>query len=517
MERLKYPIGMQDFEGLRTAGFVYVDKTDLVYQLAQEGKVYFLSRPRRFGKSLLLSTLEAYFLGKKELFRGLAIEKLETEWEEHPVLHLDLNTGEYKSAESLQNKLDAFLRPLEREFGKDDVLTEAGQRFEVLIKRIAEKTGKKVVVLVDEYDKPLLQALDNDALMEEYRSTLKAFYGVLKSADKYLRFSLLTGVTRFSKVSIFSDLNNLNDISLNSTYQTICGITDKEIDSYFSVSVKQLAENLGVDPVRAREMVKEMYDGYHFCPNGTNMYNPFSLLNCFYAGRLDDYWFQSGTPTFLVKVLQGGKVELPELTTDPVSADLLGDIDVYKTDPQPLLYQSGYLTIKGYDPEFKEFILGFPNKEVEQGFTKYLLRYYAPDKGSDSAVSIGKFIYDLRNGNPEDFMKRMEVLFSDTDYKIQGDAELYFQNVFYLVCKMLGFYTEAERTTNNGRMDLVVKTKDYIYIVEFKYDSTPEAALQQIEEKDYAKPFAMDKRRQYRIGVNFSRKKRCIDGWKVEE
>lgn len=517
MERLKYPIGMQDFEGLRTAGFVYVDKTDLVYKLAQEGKVYFLSRPRRFGKSLLLSTLEAYFLGKKELFRGLAVEKLETEWAEHPVLHLDLNIGKYNEKEALDGILDDFLVQQESIYGSAPSETTSALRFAGIIRRAAEKTGKKVVVLVDEYDKPLLQALGDDALMEEYRSTLKAFYGVLKSADKYLRFSLLTGVTRFSKVSIFSDLNNLQDISIDSRYQTICGITEEELTTYFSSSLEQLAQTLGVNKEQAHAMVKEMYDGYLFWPKGTYIYNPFSLLNCFAKCFLDDYWFQSGTPSFLVKVLQSGKIELTNLTTKTVSADLLGDIDVYKTDPQPLLYQSGYLTIKDYDPEFREYALGFPNKEVEQGFTKYLLRYYAPDKGSDSAVSIGEFIYDLRHGHPDDFMKRMGVLFSDTDYKIQGDAELYFQNVFYLVCKMLGFYTQVERTTNNGRMDMVVQTKDYVYIVEFIYDSTPEAALQQIEDKGYAKPFAMDKRHLYRIGVNFSRQKRCIDGWKVEE
>lgn len=516
MEKMKYPIGVQDFESLRTDKYVYVDKTQFVYQLAQEGKVFFLSRPRRFGKSLLLSTLEAYFQGKKELFRGLAMEKLETDWATYPVLHLDLNTGEYNTDVSLNQKLDAFLSPLEQEYGKDPVLTEAGQRFERLIKCIAEKTGKKVVVLVDEYDKPLLQALGDDRLMEKYRITLKAFYGVMKSADKYLRFSLLTGVTRFSKVSIFSDLNNLNDISLNPAFQTICGITDEEIDSYFSDSVEQLAKNMGERPEKARQMVKEMYDGYHFCQNGTNLYNPFSLLNCFYSLRLDYYWFQSGTPSFLVKVLQGGKIDLPELTADPVSADLLGDIDVYKTEPQPLLYQSGYLTIKDYDPEFRVYSLGFPNKEVEHGFMQYLLRYYTPDAKTDSPVFIKYIVNDLRQGRPEEFMRRMEVLLSDTDYKIVGNSELYFQNVFYLICKMLGFYTQVERTTANGRMDMLVQTKDYIYIVEFKYDSTPENALKQIEDNSYAKPFQLDQRKLYRIGVNFSRQKRCIDGWKVE-
>lgn len=371
MERLKYPIGMQDFEGLRTAGFVYVDKTDLVYKLAQEGKVYFLSRPRRFGKSLLLSTLEAYFLGKKELFRGLAIERLETEWAEHPVLHLDLNIGEYKSAESLNKKLDAFLRPLEQEFGKDDVLTEAGQRFEVLIKRIAEKTGKKVVVLVDEYDKPLLQALGDDALMEEYRSTLKAFYGVLKSADKYLRLSLLTGVTRFSKVDMFCELNSLWDISYDPQIQSICGVTDKEIDTYFYSDVEQLAENLGINVEQVHNKMREMYGGYHFCTNGTNVYNPYYLFSCLDKGQLVDYVLDEEISRYITGLLKKSSPLLfDDISKENISVDSWADVDSFARDPIPLLFQYGYFTIKNYDKEFRAYDLYYTNKETERKFNE---------------------------------------------------------------------------------------------------------------------------------------------------
>lgn len=513
----KYPIGIQSFEKLRRGNYVYVDKTDLIYRLAYYGNYYFLSRPRRFGKSLLISTLDAYFSGKKELFKGLAIEELEKNWTVYPVWHLDLNVGEYGDIDSLNAKLDSFLKPLEAEYGHDPILKEAGQRFEYVINAAYEELGQQIVILVDEYDKPLLAAINNEELQDKYRTILKSFYSALKSADRCIRFALLTGVTKFGKISVFSDLNHLTDISMDSRYQTICGITEVEMERYFEPALEHVATVNDISVEEAHKLVKEQYDGYKFRQNGTNIYNPFSLLNCFATGELESYWFETGTPSFLVQVMQKDGFLLPDMTKMEVSGDLLNSIESIKVSPIPLIYQSGYLTIKSYDKEFKTYILGFPNKEVEEGFVQYLLPYYTNIEKSRSVVFIGYFIKDLENGKPEDFMRRMEILFSDTDYRIAGDAELYFQNAFYLITKMLGFYTEVERSLSDGRMDMLIQTRDYIYIIEFKYDQSAATALQQIDDKGYARPFALDDRKLFKIGVNFSRKKRCIEEWKVSE
>lgn len=516
MPELKYPIGIQSFEKLRNDGYVYVDKTDIVYKLVNSGSYFFFSRPRRFGKSLLVSTLAAYFSGKRELFKGLAIEELEKDWAEYTVFHLDLNVGQYQDVESLTAKLDSFLKSFESRFGRDESLVEVGQRFEHVIRAAYEKLGRRVVVLVDEYDKPLLASIGNEELQRQYRIILKAFYGVLKSCDQYIRFAFLTGVTKFGKVSVFSDLNNLSDISMDARFQTICGITEEEISRYFQPALRNIAEASGVSVERVHEMLKERYDGYHFRQYGKDIYNPFSLLSTFASGEMGSYWFATGTPTFLVRLLQHDNFPLPELTEGEVSGELLDSIDSMDKSPLPVVYQSGYLTIKGYDDRFQMFRLGFPNKEVEEGFIKFLIPYYTSVRKGESASFIGNFIRDLETGSPESFMERMSSMLSDTDYKIVGDTELYFQNAFYIVSKMLGFYTEVERTTSNGRMDLVVQTRSYVYIIEFKMDQSPEAALRQIDDKGYAAPFASDSRRLYKIGVNFSRARRCIDGWKIE-
>lgn len=517
MPIVKYPIGIQNFEKLRLGNYIYVDKTDLVYRLANSGSYYFLSRPRRFGKSLLVSTLAAYFSGKKELFKGLAIEELEKEWTVYPVWHLDLNVGEYNNLDSLYAKLDSFLRPLEEKYGSDPVLKEFGQRFEYVINAAYEKIGKQIVILVDEYDKPLLSAIGNSELQDRYRTILKSFYGAMKSTDRCIRFALLTGVTKFGKVSVFSDLNHLLDISMDSHYQTICGITDGEITKYFQQGLEDVAMANDVSVDEARKLVKERYDGYHFRQNGINIYNPFSLLSCFSSGDLGSFWFETGTPTFLVELLQKDNFLLPDLTQSEVTADVLNGIDSMGKSPLPVIYQSGYLTIKGYDKRFKTYTLGFPNKEVEEGFMQYLLPYYTNIEKDETTAFIGKFVNDLELGHPDGFMKRMDVMLADTDYKVVGKTELYFQNAFFLVAKMLGFFTQVERTTSDGRMDMVIQTKNFVYIVEFKYDKDPDSALRQIDEKGYAKPFALDKRTLYKIGVNFSSKKRCIDGWKISK
>ena len=512
---MKYPIGIQDFEKMRNDGYVYVDKTALIYEMADTGSYYFLSRPRRFGKSLLLSTIEAYLSGKRELFKGLAIETLEKNWTKYPILHLDLNTAKYDEADSLEKILDDALNLWECEYGTSPTEVTPELRFKGIVRRAAEKTGQRVVILVDEYDKPLLQAIGNEALQNEYRNTLKAFYSVLKTQDRYIKLGFLTGVTKFGKVSVFSDLNNLKDISMDKRYQTICGITEEEIHIYFEDAIKKLAANYSLSYEAVCSKLKEHYDGYHFMENAIGLYNPFSLLNTLDQNKFGSYWFETGTPSFLVEMLKKDDYVLPNLTEEQVSADVLNSVDSMSANPIPVIYQSGYLTIKGYDERFDIYKLGFPNKEVEDGFIQYLVPYYVPVRKEESAFFIAYFVEDVEKGKPEEFMKRMETMFADGNYQIAGKAELYFQNAFYVIMKMMGFYTEVERTTSRGRIDMTIKTQNYIYVMEFKLDGTPDEALKQIEEKGYAEPFAMDNRKLYRIGVNFSSEKRCIDGWKL--
>ena len=512
-----YPVGIQSFEVIRKGGYCYVDKTDLIYQLVKTGKYYFLSRPRRFGKSLLISTLEAYFLGKKELFRGLAMEKLEKEWAVHPVLHLDLNTQKYDTPEALTNVLEENLKYWEDLYGASDSEIGVARRFNGVIRRAAEKTGQQVVVLVDEYDKPMLQAIGNEPLLTDYRNTLKAFYGALKSNDSHLRFALLTGVTKFSKVSVFSDLNNLMDISIDDRFANICGITEHELHTDFKEDIAVLAQKNRLTEDEARKQLKEQYDGYHFVEDSEDIYNPFSLLNTFAKMKFGSYWFETGTPTFLVELLQRSKYDLHRLTEEMATADSLGGIDTMETNPVPILYQSGYLTIKGFDKEFRTYELGFPNKEVEEGFTKFLLPNYASLSSGNPSFEISSFVKEVRGGNANAFMRRLQSFFADTPYELARDLERHYQNVLFIVFKLLGFYTQAEYHTSNGRVDMVVKTDRYIYVMEFKLNGSAEEAIRQINEKGYAAPFASDARTLYKIGVNFSISTRGIEKWVVEE
>ena len=511
----KYPIGIQNFQSLREDGYAYVDKTGFVYELAQNGKYYFLSRPRRFGKSLLISTIEAYFQGKKELFKGLALEQLEKDWTVHPVLHLDLNTGKYTEPEALVSSIGWHFSLWEKEFGLAENTSPLNERFKNIILKAYQQTGQKVVILVDEYDKPLLEAIGNEALQNDYRKTLKSIYGVAKTMDGYIQMAFFTGVTKFSKVSVFSDLNNLKDISLSPQYAEICGITEKEIRENFDENVVQMAKANQLTKDECYAKLKDNYDGYHFSKKSVGMYNPFSLINALCDKDFNDYWFETGTPTFLVETLKRNHYDLENMTREEVTSDLLGSLDAIDTNPLPLLYQSGYLTIKDYNPRFDSYVLGFPNGEVERGFTRFLFRYYAPIRADQSVSFINNFTREVENGQPEKFMSRLEAMFANQDYQIMGDTELYFHNVTSLVFKMLGFYTDVERHTTDGRMDMLVQTKDYLYIFEFKIDKSADEALRQIEEKQYAKPFETDPRKLYKIGVNFSTLTRRIESWKI--
>ena len=512
---MKYPLGIQNFEKIRTDGYLYMDKTAMLYDIVKGGTYYFLSRPRRFGKSLLISTLEAYFQGKRELFKGLAIDQLEQEWKQYPVLHLDLNAEKYTTPEALDHILNSVLVDWENLYGKGDGETTLASRFKGVIRRAYEQTGQKVVILVDEYDKPLLQAFGNNKLQDDYRATLKAFYGVEKSMDGCIQFAFFTGVTKFSKVSVFSDLNNLTDITMDRRYVELCGITEREIRHTLDAEVGQLALDNNLSKEACYEKLKLNYDGYHFEHDTVGVYNPFSLLHVMDAKAFKDYWFETGTPTVLVEALKQNGYNLNDLTQEEVTADLLGSLDSIDTNPIPLLYQSGYLTIKDYDPEFGTYLLGFPNQEVGRGFTRFLIPYYSRLKANQGQLFVAKFVKELRAGKTEAFMQRLESLFAQGDYQVMGDAELYFQNVCWVIFRMIGFYTEVERHTSDGRMDMVIQTQDYIYIFEFKLDKSADEALRQIEDKQYAKPFEHDGRKIYKIGINFSTKTRRIDGWKM--
>lgn len=513
----KYPVGIQNFEKIRRNGYAYVDKTAAIYWLAETGSYYFLSRPRRFGKSLLLSTMKAYFEGKKELFEGLAIAELEKDWGEYPVLHLDLNARNYTDVSALHAELNKYLIQWEEKYGLDQRDLAVEERFYFVIKKACEITGRKVVILVDEYDKPMLEAIGNPELQEDYRSTLKAFYGNLKSCDEYIKFAFLTGVTKFGKVSVFSDLNHLTDISLDSRYVDICGISEAELRTNFDEGVAELAtaNNMTKDECYAR--LKRDFDGYHFQPDTVGIYNPFSLLSTLASGQFKDYWFETGTPTFLVHQLLKTNFLLEDMTREELTVDTLNSIEIMDENPLPLLFQSGYLTIESYDPEFGTYTLGFPNREVEEGFTKFLYPFYVPKTLNKSNFSVVQFVRDVRAGNAKGFMTRLAAMFADGNYQIIGDEEIYFQNTLYTFFKMLGLYVEVERHTSDGRMDILMQTREYIYVMELKVNKTADEALQQIEDKAYAKPFDTDERKLFKIGINFNTEKRLIDDWKVVE
>lgn len=513
-----YPIGIQNFEKIRKDGYVYVDKTALIYRLATTGTYYFLSRPRRFGKSLLLSTMEAYFKGKKELFEGLALEQLEKDWTEYPVLHLDLNSGRYMEPKDLDVVLHQHLNNWEAKYEVTPKYEDFAARLNDIIDAVTEKTGRQIVVLVDEYDKPIVNNLGNEALSDYYRKTLQGFYSVLKAKDGQIRFGFLTGVSKIGKLSVFSGLNNLKDISMVKDYAGICGLSEDELHKYFDASVAELGEANELTKEDCYLKLKDMYDGYHFTHNSVGVYNPFSLLNAFSDREFKEYWFETGTPTLLVNVMKQTSFDVTALSDNIVvpTATLNGMQDIMNK-PVPLFFQTGYLTIKDYDSEYNEYRLGFPNEEVKNGFLNFIYAYYVPVNPADDSTTTSQLAKALKAGDPYTFMKTLEALFANTTYQIQGNSEKNFQYAMYIIMELLGEYVEAERHTSNGRIDLLLQTKDYIYIVELKIDNTADAALQQIEEKGYAKPFSSDPRKIFKIGVSFSTANRRIEDWKVVE
>jgi hypothetical protein len=517
----KLPIGIQDFEYLRNENFVYVDKTQYVYQLAHYGKPYFLGRPRRFGKSLFLSTLKAYFEGKKELFEGLKIAELEKEWIEYPVFYLDFNRESYIDIESFNAALDKILRQLENVWGRDQLDTTPSSRFSGLIQRACEKSGKRVVVLIDEYDKPLINTMENLALNDEIRAMLKGFYGVLKAEDANLRFVILTGVTKFSKVSVFSDLNQLVDISLDENFSEICGISETELLQNFQPEIQALANRRKLTYEQAFAELKKRYDGYHFAKESADIYNPFSVLNTFRGLDFAYYWFATGTPTFLAKALQRQNYDIRKLENEVIiPANSVMDYRVENENLVPLLYQSGYLTIKEYRQNRDTFVLGFPNEEVKYGFLNELLPAFVRTPITTGNFSVIEFLQQIEDNDIEGFMTSLKAFFANIPYDAieeKNRNEQYYQHVFYLLFALMGQFVQTEVKSNKGRADAVVKTADAIYVFEFKMDdkASAEDAIAQINSKDYAVPYIADHRKIVKIGVEFSQTEKGIKRWLI--
>ncbi len=511
-----YPIGIQSFSEIRGGGYVYVDKTAQLFRLVSTGKYYFLSRPRRFGKSLLVSTMEAYFKGRKELFEGLAIEQLEKDWIEYPVLHLDFSGKAYDGKDVLLKVLDDALCKWEEEYGSENRSDVPGLRFGNVVEAACRKTGRKVVILIDEYDKPIVDNLTRPELMESFRETLEGFYGVMKGKDEFIRLGFLTGVTKMGKMSVFSGLNNIQDISMRAEYSDICGISEAELKACFGESVAILAEAKGITVDECYGRLAKMYDGYHFHPKAAGVYNPFSLINAFNANEFGEYWFATGTPSFLVKYLKDGNYNLNNISVDLVPLETLNGANYAAPAPITLMYQAGYLTITGYDERFRAYTLDYPNEEVRSGFLNSLSQYFTPAM-AQSEFSVFRFVRDVESGNVEGFMNRFTAFLADNSYAVQGNLELYFQNTMSVMLKMMGLYVKTEYHTSNGRIDIVFDTDRYVYVIELKRDVDPETALKQIEEKGYDRPFLASGKQIIRLGINFSSETRTVAGWKMAE
>ena len=514
MDGRHFPVGIETFSEIREKDFVYVDKTEFIHTLVTTGKYYFLSRPRRFGKSLLLSTIRAFFEGRRELFEGLAITRHKHSWERHPVFHLNFVNAKLTTEEGLEAIISQQIEYWEKEYGVDTSAKELPQRFYAVIRKSVEQTGQLAVVLIDEYDKALVSTLGNEELHDKFRAILKPIYGTLKAADQYICFGMITGVSRFSRLSIFSDINNLSDISMDEMYGAICGITEEEMLRNCQHGIEKIARKAGTSYDDTIALLKKSYDGYHFTRNCPDIYNPFSLFSAFEKNETGNYWFATGTPTFLINALRDADTYLPELLHTEADTTELADIDSYRDSPISLLFQTGYLTLKGYDKVMDVYRLGLPNREVSEGFFKDLLPIYMNNGKSRSLQNIRAFCRDVMAGDADGFISRLKSFLSDIPYDLsKNKPEVYFENNIYIIFKLMGFTVETEYRTSAGRIDLLVKTKGYIYVIELKLNGTPEEALAQIDEKRYALPFASDPRTLFKIGISFSKETRNIGRW----
>ena len=521
MNKPRYlPIGIQTFEELRTKNYIYVDKTAFVDNIVRSGKPYFLSRPRRFGKSLFLSTLRSYFEGRKDLFEGLAISKTETEWKKYPMFYFDFNVGDFTTEENFRASLGLKLDSYEKIYGvRNPNAKSPADRFSDLLKSAHEKTGLQAVVLVDEYDKPLLNAIDDQNLVDAFRKILKTFYGVLKGEDAHIQFVFITGVTRFDKVSIFSDLNNLRDISLSKEYSAICGISQEELESNFVPEIELMAEKNGYSKEECLAELKKNYDGYHFSKEIQNdIYNPFSLLNAFADMNFGSYWFSTGTPTFLTKMMLDMSFDYKTLEEGiDVDSRSLEEYRLNSTEPVPLLYQTGYLTIKNYEKDFDSYTIGVPNEEVKFGMYKRLLPLYLGYPTDDKKIEIVSFLKELRAGKVNEFMERINNIFAAAPKQTnQKQYELNCQAFVWLIFKLMGEFVLCEVQNGKGRSDAVVWQKDAIYIFEFKMDGSAKEALEQINSQNYPIAYKNDGRKIVKVGVNYSSEQKQLTEWVIE-
>ena len=513
---MKFPIGVQSFEQLRNDGYVYVDKTDLVHRLVKSGKIYFLSRPRRFGKSLLVSTIENYFLGRGELFKGLAIDALEKDWLEYPVFHIDFNSNNFTEAGTLDSVIEGMVSSWERVYGRSDDYTDVGRRFAQVLRRAHEQTGRRCVVLIDEYDKPLLDVMDTDYTIEVSgqrrrledwnREVLRGLYSVFKAADNDLQFVLLTGVTKFAQVSVFSGFNQANDISMSEKYEALCGITQDELERYFAEPIDVMAEKLGITHDEVLQRLKAQYDGYHFSIAMKDIYNPFSLLRAFDELRIDSYWFVTGSPEYLMRLMARSSENLNELVGRYYPPRMFIEYKATPDMPLPIIYQSGYLTIKDYRQSRDTFLLDYPNMEVQNGFISLAASEYFKSRNGKVDFWLQDLLDAMEDGKPDRMGQLFTTFLADIPYTArrkenERERERYFQYTLYLIFKMINAYhTAIEQPQSQGRVDCIVETPKHVYIFEFKLDGTADEALAQIEDKGYARPYASDPRHHRGVG-----------------
>ena len=513
----KYPIGIQTFSEIRERNYLYIDKTQYLVDFINKGYKYiFLSRPRRFGKSLFASMIHSYYDGRKDLFEGLAMGEYEKNWVRHPVLHFDMSTAKHYTEEDLKSELNFKLSLYEDVYGQRANATNINQRFEYLVKAAYEQTHQKVALIIDEYDAPLLDVVHEEQNLAALRRVMQNFYSPIKSLDPYLEFVFLTGITKFSQLSIFRELNNLFNISMYDQYSAICGISSGELHTQMRPDVEHLAERLHISVDEAFALLKKKYDGYHFSKNSEDVYNPFSLVKALASGDIGDYWFGSGTPTYVIKLLQKYNVGLRDLTGQDASVD---DFDVSPenmTTALPLLYQSGYLTIKHYDPAIGLYTLGYPNEEVRVGMIRSLAaNYLIPAEGSNSSFVI-KFVKAVMAGDMELALSLMRAYLAGVSYRLANKTERDVQTIFYLVFSLIGNFIKVEEESAHGRADVVITLPSTVYVMELKLDGSADAALRQIDEKGYLIPYTAEGKRLVKVGVNYSSEERTITEWRIE-
>ncbi len=514
----KYPVGIQTFEKIREGKYLYIDKTKYIVDFREKQMSYvFLSRPRRFGKSLFASTLQAYFEGRKELFQGLAIDAYEKKWTKHPVLHFDMSGAKHFDAEHLSHYLNLQLAEYETLYGKGEQEAYHNERLEGLVKRAYEQTGQKVVVIVDEYDAPLLDVVHEKESLGTLRRIMQNFYSPLKKLDPYLEFTFLTGITKFSQLSIFSELNNLENISMLDQYSAICGISKTELTTAMHADIENLGKALGMNYDECLEELTNYYDGYHFSKNSEDVFNPFSLVKAMNGQDIASYWFGSGTPTFLLKQLDKFNVNLTTLERQDV---VLSSFDVSPeemTDALPLLYQSGYLTIKKYEPLFKEYTLGIPNKEVRDGLLNSMMPHYVNPRRTDNDAFLLGFCKAVYRNDIEAALEHMRTYLATIPYDLENHTEKHYQTIFYLMFSFLNIYIRTEVKSAIGRADAVMHMPDTVYVMELKVDKSADEALRQIDEKGYMLPYRAEGKRLVKVGISFDSQKRTISEWKIKE